>query len=255
MTVLFLDIRGFTRISEALPPKETFDFLNSYFRTINPVVIRNRGVIDKYIGDAVMALFPERPDDAVQAAVELLAEVDAFNAANASLGRPTIRIGIGAHHGKIMLGTIGSEERMEGTVISETVNLASRLEGMSKYFGVSLVTSREVTDSLRDTSAHRWRPIGRVRAKGSSRTVNVVEVFEGDPPERAQSKAATAWLFEEALLAFERREFTRAREGFESILSHVGDDPVAEFYVRRSRELEERAPPADWDGTLHLEEK
>jgi len=283
MSILFLDIRGFTRLSESLTPKETFDFLNSYFQTINPVVVRNRGYIDKYIGDAVLALFPGDATDSVRAGLELLSEVEAFNAANAARGTPTIRIGLGAHHGKIMLGTIGNELRMEGTVISETVNFASRLEGMCKFFGVSLVTSEELAMRLEESVG--WRAIGRVRAKGSSKIVPVAEVFEGDRPSLREAKRASRGEFAAALAAFERGAFGVAREGFERAAeaaqgtgagpasaergsmvtprdADVEVDAVAVFYVRECARLEALAASGDhaalgaaWDGTLHFEEK
>ena len=148
MTILFLDIRAFTRLSETLSPKENFDFLNRYFKSINPIVKEHFGFIDKYIGDAVMALFPERPEDALNAAIALVSELQKFNQTLMEQGGKPISIGIGAHTGKLMLRTIGNEDRMEGTVISEAVNLASRIEGISKFFGVSVVTSQETLGFL-----------------------------------------------------------------------------------------------------------
>ena len=132
ITVVFSDIRAFTSLSEQMSPEESFAFLNSYLSGVGPVIRNHRGFIDKYIGDAVMALFPEDPADALHAAIAMQRFVREFNEQRLVEGRPEIRIGVGLHHGRVMLGTIGEDKRLEGTVISDAVNIASRLEGLTK---------------------------------------------------------------------------------------------------------------------------
>jgi two-component system sensor histidine kinase ChiS len=136
MTVLFADIRSFTSLSERMSPKENFDFLNAYLSRVSPVIRNHNGFIDKYIGDAVMALFPQTADDAVQAAIEMQKQVSLYNSYRQENGYDPIAIGIGLHSGTLMLGTVGESQRMESTVIADAVNLASRLEGLTKVYGV-----------------------------------------------------------------------------------------------------------------------
>ena len=141
MSILFADIRSFTTLSEGMSPEENFNFLNSYLSRVGPVIRNRRGFIDKYIGDAVMALFPESADDALQAAIAIQKEVAIYNRYRQKSGYRAIAIGIGLHRGSLMLGTIGEEQRMESTVISDAVNLASRLEELTKVYGVSILIS------------------------------------------------------------------------------------------------------------------
>ncbi|MCZ0900792.1 adenylate/guanylate cyclase domain-containing response regulator, partial [Microcoleus sp. HI-ES] len=126
MTIMFADIRSFTSLSESMSPRENFEFLNSYLSRVGPVIREYNGFIDKYIGDGIMALFPNRAEDAVQAAIEMQHQVKIYNRHRQNSGYQPISIGIGLHTGTLMLGTIGEAERMESTVISDAVNLASR---------------------------------------------------------------------------------------------------------------------------------
>ncbi|HYO06762.1 MAG TPA: adenylate/guanylate cyclase domain-containing protein, partial [Phototrophicaceae bacterium] len=129
MTIMFADIRSFTSLSESMSPQQNFDFINSYLSRVGPVIRQYNGFIDKYIGDGIMALFPNRAEDAVQAAVEMQHQVKIYNLHRQNSGYQPIALGIGLHTGTLMLGTIGEAERMESTVISDAVNLASRVEG------------------------------------------------------------------------------------------------------------------------------
>ncbi len=141
MTVLFSDIRDFTSLSEKMTPQENFDFINTYLGIMEPITRQYNGIIDKYIGDAIMALFPNNVDDAVQGAIAMLEKLVEFNQMPQDAGFQKIRIGIGLHTGKLMLGTIGGQARMDGTVISDAVNLASRIEGLTKIYGTPLLIS------------------------------------------------------------------------------------------------------------------
>ena len=147
MTVLFSDIRSFTTISEGMTPQENFTFLNDYLKQVIPPIRMNHGFIDKYIGDAVMAIFPDTPEDAVKAAIGMLRELEAYNRKGKL--KCALRIGVGLHTGTLMLGTIGDDARMDGTVISDTVNLASRLEGLTKRYGASLIVSEQTLQAHR----------------------------------------------------------------------------------------------------------
>ncbi|MGF1534978.1 MAG: ATP-binding protein, partial [Elainellaceae cyanobacterium] len=143
MTIMFADIRSFTALSEQMTPKESFEFLNSYLAEVSPVIRQYGGFVDKYIGDAVMAIFPNAPDDAIQAAISIQRQVSQYNQARQAGGEAAIAIGIGIHTGSLILGTIGEEERMESTVISDAVNLAARLEKLTKLYGAGIIVSAQ----------------------------------------------------------------------------------------------------------------
>jgi class 3 adenylate cyclase len=175
MTVLFADIRRFTTISESLPTDATFSFLNAYLRLVEPIIRAHDGFIDKYIGDAVMALFPGSPADAVHAAVEIQRALEAFNADRATNDLPDVTVGIGIHHGDVILGTVGSVHRMDTTVIGDTVNVASRLEHLTKERGLGIVISDEVRQAC-PTNGVTYEPIGSAAIRGRSQPVLAYEV-------------------------------------------------------------------------------
>ncbi|TAF33592.1 MAG: response regulator, partial [Oscillatoriales cyanobacterium] len=139
MSVLFSDIREFTTLSEQMTPEDNFKFINSYLSHMEPLIVENRGFIDKYIGDAIMALFSEGADDAVRAGIAMLHALVEYNQERASAGYIPIKIGVGINTGSLMLGIVGGPSRMDGTVISDAVNLASRIESLTKKYGVSLL--------------------------------------------------------------------------------------------------------------------
>ncbi len=180
MSVLFADIRSFTRLSEQMSPSENFRFINAYLHHIGPVVRQHNGFIDKYIGDAVMALFPAGPDDALRAARAMLRALDTFNAEEAAVA--PISIGIGVHTGLLMLGTIGEARRMEATVIADAVNLASRLEGLTKEYGVHIITSGQTLARVSDCTMFPHRSLGTVKVKGKLEAVEIFEVFKEPNP-------------------------------------------------------------------------
>src|ERR687885_64317 len=196
MSIMFADIRDFTTLSEEISPKENFDFLNSYLSRVGPIIRQHNGFIDKYIGDAVMALFPDTADEAVQAAIAMQQQVSLYNSDRQKLGFPSLAIGIGLHRGSLMLGTIGEERRMESTVIADAVNLASRLEDLTKVYGASILISGPTLFSLETLTQYQYRFIGQVQVKGKRERVSVFEFFEPDPPQLRDLKQQTKTFFE-----------------------------------------------------------
>ncbi|MBM9577648.1 adenylate/guanylate cyclase domain-containing protein [Leptospira sp. 201903070] len=176
MTILFSDIRSFTQLSERMTPKDNFDFLNSYMGRMGPIIRKHGGFVDKYLGDGIMALFPDSPDDAVEAAKEMKSALEEHNQSRLERNYDPIRIGIGIHTGVLMLGTIGEEARMDGTVISDAVNLASRIEGLTKEYGVEILLSDESYQKIRNRKKYTFQELGRVSVKGKENSVGVYEV-------------------------------------------------------------------------------
>jgi two-component system, sensor histidine kinase ChiS len=235
MTVLFADIRSFTNLSEKMSPKENFDFLNAYLSRVSPVIRKHHGFIDKYIGDAVMALFPQTADDALQAAIEMQKQVSLYNVYRQGNDEQPIAIGIGMHTGCLMLGTVGEPQRMEGTVISDAVNLASRLEGLTKIYGVDILISDQTLYRLDNRQQYNYRFLGRVKVKGKSQPVEVFEVYDGNSEQLINLKRQTRPEFERAVALYVERNFAEAQQIFETILQRNQQDKVTQLYIERCK--------------------
>ncbi len=233
MSVLFSDIRDFTSLSERLTTEENFKFINSYLSSMEPAIIENNGFIDKYIGDAIMALFSGSADDALKAGINMLQRLNQYNHNRSRVGYIPIKIGIGINTGSLMLGTVGGASRMDSTVISDTVNLASRLEELTKSYGVSLLISHYTFSHLKDANKYALRVIDRLKVKGKSIAVSVYEVFDADLPEIREVKSATKTLFEQALLLYTLGAFSEAIKLFTTCLSQNPTDTVARIYQFR----------------------
>ncbi|WP_411823780.1 adenylate/guanylate cyclase domain-containing protein [Leptospira sp. 'Mane'] len=235
MTILFADIRSFTEFSEQLTPKENFDFLNSYLQRVGPIIRHNGGFIDKFIGDAIMALFPDDPNHAIRAAVQMQSEIRLYNTHRANCNYRPVQVGIGIHTGTLILGILGEHERMEGTVISDAVNLASRIEGVTKMFGASIVISADTFIEASDELGYDYRLLDRVNVKGKADSVFVVEVLNGYDPEKKALLSKRKDDYTIALEAYRREDYAEAEEGFSSILDEVPHDSVSKIFLEKSR--------------------
>ncbi|MEG4803655.1 AAA family ATPase [Microcoleus sp. ARI1-B5] len=233
MSVLFSDIRDFTTLSESMTPEDNFRFINSYLSRMEPVINENNGFIDKYIGDAIMALFSGEADHAVKAGIAMLQGLVEYNQNRANFGCAPIQIGIGINTGTLMLGTVGGQNRMDGTVISDAVNLASRVESLTKNYGASLLITQETYSRLENPSEYAIRTLDTVKVKGKSQLVTVYEVFDADGPEIKAGKLATLELFAEALAIYSEGNFAEAARLFSECWRHNQGDRVAKIYWER----------------------
>lgn len=233
LAILFSDIRSFTTLSEKMSPEQCFRFLNSYLKRMNPYVWENEGFIDKYIGDAIMALFPMGTSSAISAAVAMLSHIPVYNSQRAHYGYPPIGIGIGIHTGPVMLGVIGHERFMQGTAVSDAVNLASRLQELTKIYGVSLVVSSDALFDLKDPNSFSCRFLDKLRLRGKAEAVSVYEVFDGDPPRTRKQKEDTRSEFEKGIYDFHAGHFAQALAHFAALLKEENHDPPVEIYRRR----------------------
>ncbi len=243
MTILFSDIRSFTALSESMTPSENFNFINSYLRRVGPMIRHHNGFIDKYIGDGIMALFPNEPDDAVMASIDMMKAVDEYNEQRVASGYRTIRIGVGIHTGLLMLGTIGEDERMDGSVISDAVNLCSRLEGLTKIYKVPIIISRETLEKLLDRNRYHVRFLDNVRVKGKTRPVSIYEVYDTDFPEVIEKKDSCKETMQKAIQLFHDR---KPQEAFDILIHLQGlypEDTLIQLYVERCRNYAERELP------------
>ena len=237
MTILFADIRSFTSLSEDMTPEENFRFLNSFLSNVVPVIREEGGFVDKFIGDGIMALFPDSPVHALKAAVGMQEAVKDYNKARDRAGYRNIRLGIGLHTGGIMLGTIGEHDRMETTVISDTVNIASRMEVQTKTFGASIIISLKMYEKLKNLSDFDIRYLGPVTVKGKRDKMEVLEVLNGLDSQEHERKTAGKEVFETAVKDYLKGDTVRALAGFHRVLSDNPEDGGAAYYIKLCTDL------------------
>jgi PAS domain S-box-containing protein len=235
ITVLFSDIRGFTRLSEKMNPQDNFEFINTYLGLMEPIIHQHHGFIDKYIGDAIMALFPTHADDAIKGGIAMLKKLKQFNPVLQKMGKPMIEVGIGLNTGLLMLGTVGGQNRMDGTVISDAVNLASRVEQLTKTYGTSLLITEQTYQKLNNPSDYKIRVIDRVTVKGKTEPVTIYEVFDNQAPIIIELKSKTLPDLEQGFHCFHNEEFEKAQHFFENVLQINSHDKVAQVYLAHCR--------------------
>ena len=233
MAILFSDIRSFTTLSEHMTPEENFNFINSYLGRMSPIIQRHSGFIDKFIGDAIMALFEKSVGDAVGAGVEMQLYLKEYNAYRTAKNYQPIEIGIGVHTGSLMLGTIGAEDRLEGTVISDTVNLASRIETLTKVYAARIAVSETTIHQIKPLQKFHFRFLDRVTVKGKTKPVGIYEIIDGDEEKLRDLKLKTMDDYMLAVKAFHERRYADARAAFARVLKVNPTDRPALIYESR----------------------
>ena len=257
-TVMFTDIRNFTAICESLTPQQSLQLLNEFLSAISEVVEAHGGVVDKYLGDGVMALFGApvtRPDDvhrAVEAALGIRRRVEGLGPALAARGLPHPQVGVGMNTSRLIAGNIGSTTRLNYTVLGDGVNLASRLEGLTKRYHVPIVAGAKTRDGTHDTIV--FRELDKVRVSGKKIPERIFEPL-GRAGEISAADLEKLARWHEALDQFRRRCWDAARQGFDSLASEPGYVRLIQIYQGYLRELEARPPAADWDASFTLYEK
>ena len=255
MSILFSDIRSFTALSESMTPEENFGFINSYLSIMGPLVRKHHGYIDKYVGDSIMALFDRTPDDAVQTSVSMFKALSEFNKDRLRSGKEEIHIGIGINTGMLIFGTLGEKDRMEGSVISDAVNLAARLEGLTKLYKTQLLIS-EVTFKKLTLGVFKARLIDKVAVKGKETSVLVYEVLDAETPELFKKKQDTIKFFEQGWNLYQNQRFEEAQHLFCRCLELAPEDTVANLYVERCKILISGGWNTEtWDGVNRMETK
>ncbi|MBI1307514.1 MAG: AAA family ATPase [Bacteroidetes bacterium] len=240
MTVLFADIRDFTGRSEKMTPSENFIFINEFLSRMEPIIRRFHGFVDKYIGDEIMALFPTNADDAVKCGIAMMHELRVYGDQLRARGQEPVEIGIGLNTGSLMLGTVGGEDRMNSTVISDTVNIASRVEKDTKQSGAAFIITRETYDCLKNPEQYGIRNIGKKTYRGKSIGTNAYEVFEGQSPTQFELKKKTRSAFEDAVNHFDNEEYEFAIEGFGNVLNQNPEDRTAHMFMKKLEWIKEQ---------------
>lgn len=253
MEILFCDLRSFTSLIESLGPDRAFPFINRYLRHMEPAITGNGGFINQYLGDCIMALFPhDSADDALRAAIQMTVALREFNEHEPE---GPVRFGIGLASGPLMLGTIGGQERLDGGVVGDAVNHASRIEGMTKLYGTTLIVDQSTAMRLSGEEVVTLRELDRVVAKGRRKASAVYEVLDALPPDERRAKIESLPTWDEALLAYRAGELTRARALFSRCLEVFDRDEAARLFIHRCDVLLREGLPPDWDGTTALTKK
>jgi adenylate cyclase len=261
VTILFSDLVGFTTLSEKADPEALVAQLNEYLTRMTSVVFSNGGTLDKFIGDAIMAVWgnvrsfgmAQDAKNCVRAALGMRRELRQLNQKWRDQGRMGLGMGIGINQGEVIVGNIGSHERMDPTVIGDAVNLASRLEGLTRIYGVDILVGASAAELARD-EAH-LRSVARVQVKGKTKPVDVF-TFIGARNEEVDPEFLK-WLdaYEEGLEKFRTRDFTDAKILFSRFLEFYPDDLLAKMYLDRALEYEHQPPNEAWDAVEVFEKK
>jgi adenylate cyclase len=256
--VMFADLRGFTSFSESLDPETLVHLLNEYLNIMSDIVFKYDGTIDKYMGDAIMAFWgapQHQPDHAALAcrtALEMVAALEELNARWMALGRPQLAMGIGINTGVMKVGNMGSSSRFDYTVLGDAVNLASRLEGLNKEYGTTLIVSKATLD--RTGGAFHDRFLDLVAVKGKREPVEVYEILETERlPGTPVGPAVRAYV--EGIELYRARDWLGAAAKFQEALRLNPDDGPSTVYLQRCEELLRDPPPVDWDGVYVMTRK
>ncbi|MEG3918760.1 adenylate/guanylate cyclase domain-containing protein [Microcoleus sp. POL10_C6] len=255
MAIMFSDMRSFTTMAEQMTPQENFDFINNYLQQISPEIRKHNGFIVKYIGDGVMAVFPDGVDDAIQAGIVKLEQLQKYNQSRKINGDIPLKIGIGIHVGDTMVGIIGDANRMQADAISDHVNLTARLEGLTKYYGVSLLISGDVVQRLSQREKYHIRFLDRAIVKGRQEAISVCEVLDVEVEPVRSLKIQTLPIFEEGLQEYCQGNFAKAIVCFEQIVALNPDDKPSQLYLKRLQSLLEKSLPANWNGVWKFTQK
>lgn len=233
MTVLFCDIRGFTTISESMSPQANFNFINRYLSRIAPVINKRGGIIDKYLGDGIMALFPNGADQALIAGLEMLKALEEYNVELEKKHLPAIKVGLGLHSGKMMLGAVGTSSRMDATVVSDAVNAAARVEALTKSFCTEILITDETKKLLTDLSSYNIRYIAACRIRGKSKPMTLYEVYNNDSVSLQKEKAGNQAGMIKAWRKYREGDVAVAIQMYREMIEKSPNDPSLFALIER----------------------
>jgi class 3 adenylate cyclase len=247
MTVLYCDIRSFTYFTESFSTEEKFDFINSYLKHMGPIVRKHNGFIDKYVGDAIIALFEGESENALKASIEMQIYLKEYNDKHIDpTHREPIEIGIGIHTGELLLGAVGENNRLDTAIISDSVNLASKIEYLTKFYGVNILITDGMLDIIEDLNKYKIRFIDKVRLREKSRAVKLYEVYDSDPIQLIEKKDLTNQMLKEAIDLFYNRDPETAKEILEACIRELPKDKTmlhhyqkCKLWIPRLKEPEE----------------
>jgi adenylate cyclase len=257
MTVLFTDVRGFTTISEGLEPKALSLLMNEFLTPLTEVIYRHRGTIDKYIGDCIMAFWgapladPLHARNAIVAALEMQRTLKSLQPHFRAQNWPEVQIGVGLNTGRMSVGNMGSRIRLAYTVMGDAVNLASRLESITKEYGTDIIVGENTKDAVSDIV---FREIDRVRVKGKDQAVTIFEPV-GIEGEVAQARLDELTAFHRALQVYRSQDWDSAEKAFIDLQKTESERKLCHTFLQRIAFLRQNPPASDWDGAFTFETK
>ena len=252
MSVLFSDLRRFTTLVERLGAKAIVEILNAYFAAMEPPIVSHGGFIDSFNGDEIMALFDGPADAAVDAAVAMQRALYAFNAHGVGSDRPALSMGVGINSGEVLLGTVGGRDRIKCGVVGESVNLASRLERLTRRYGAAVIVGEATWDALEDPTAFTARRLDRVAVKGTHKPVTLYEILDAERDEVREAKLRTRAIWERALDAYLERDFELTMELCGECLAMSPRDRLPMMLANRCDRYRTHPPEGDWTGVERL---
>ncbi|MBU42130.1 MAG: hypothetical protein CMN76_02835 [Spirochaetaceae bacterium] len=260
LSVLFSDIRSFTTMSEDMTPSEVLDFVNSYLEVMEPVIHEHGGFIDKYLGDGIMALFIDRDgissaNRAVNAAIAMQRQLSGFNEFRKDQGADPVLTGMGIATGDVIIGTVGTQTRLDTTVLGHSVNMASRLESLTPSYGISILITEDTFSDLSDPEQYRYREIDTVIAKGMRKPNLLYEIFDADSQDEIRIKEQGRPHLHKGILLYKLGQFQEAYNEFSQMYRLNENDRMARIYLKRCKKFLETPPPEDWQGSMRLSRK
>ena len=253
-TILFIDIKSFTTVAEKLSPNGTLEFLNAFMRRMQPLINDRGGFINQFVGDEIMAIFHhgDHATAALDTALALRNELGRYNQERAMKNERPVEMGIGINTGGIIWGTIGTEARMESAVIGDPVNLASRLQNLTRMYGALILGSEHLVKQVPDMSRYQYREVDIVKVKGKTEAIAVYEFFDGDPEPLRSQKQQSVPSFMEGIVRYRACEWEDAESLFVECLRICPDDTMSKLYIERCRTMRASPPDTMWSGvTVH----
>ncbi len=248
VTVFFSDIRAYTTLAEQMTPQENFRFLNAYLGRVGPIIDQHGGFVNQYYGDGIMALFMDSPEHAVKTGIQIQQTLRVYNQERKLKNRLPIRMGIGIHSGPLMMGVIGDTLRMEAGVVSDTVNTASRMEGLTKYYGASILISESSLRKIENPRQFNFRYLGLVQVKGRISPMRIYEFFDGETEVLIDLRLKTQEAFESGITYYYQQQFAAAAEAFTHVLRTNPTDTTAQHYLHTATQLIVEGLPEGWTG-------
>lgn len=256
VAVMFCDIHGFTSLAEQMSPQQLMNFLNSYFLRMNAPIHENHGFIDKFIGDAIMALFnlSERGSsnqacDALNASIDLHKALMLYNQHRANSDYDAIAHGIGIQYGSVVMGTVGSDDRMDTTVLGDVVNVAQRIESLCEYFQTDILTTRDLINVAEQKQSFAHRYIDTIILRGKSVGVELIEVYEHLSSDQIALRDQTKSFIDQGIELRNTGEFKQAIDLFEQALQINPKDSILRYHIKQ---VENVRNIENWNGNIYI---
>jgi adenylate cyclase len=255
VTVLFSDIRDYTTLAEKMTPEENFSFVCSFNERIGPIIREHQGFINQYLGDAIMAIFPGNASDALTAAVKMQEAVQELNVNRVLKNKIPIKIGVGLHTGPLIMGITGDQDRLDATTIADTVNTASRLEGLTKHHKVNILLSEASVTNLVNQDAFHLRHLGPVQLKGKLDHINIYECFNGSDENEIRKKLTALPYFKQGMFDYFNKSFNEASDKFYRVLEIYPEDTTAKLFLGKASRYKDIGIPENWTGVEEMHNK